>query len=143
MPEFVLAFVCFVRVCVCVCVCMCVFTAFSMAASQVNSAECLQHEDFARLGDQDEDFQAIAYTESKNLSAEYNHACHGMIFARSANILWEKFPKRGCVLVSRSGGKTHFLNSTLKLCILCSFKISRSEHYSFYCLVFRAVRYSH
>ena len=72
----------------------------STMASQVNSESCLQYDDCGRLGDSDADFVNIDFSDkSKSLYADYRHAAHGMIFARTEKILWNSFKMKGCVLV--------------------------------------------
>ncbi|KAK7476495.1 hypothetical protein BaRGS_00032243 [Batillaria attramentaria] len=58
-----------------------------------------QVEAFGRLGDDAKDFVQIDYEESMTKFADYKHAAHGMIFARSGRVLWDIYKLKGAVMM--------------------------------------------
>lgn len=90
------------------CVTFVVFAILSLIQLQLNyyfwsnmAAEmCLEYDHCGRLEDTGADFVDIDFSgESKSLYADYMHASHGMIFARTDRILWKSLKLRGLVLV--------------------------------------------
>lgn len=56
-------------------------------------------EGYGRHGDSKHDYKTITYTDSKKTYKDYMHASHGMLYARTDEILWKLYPLKAAILV--------------------------------------------
>lgn len=59
-------------------------------------------EGYGRHGDSKHDYKTIPYTNSKETYKDFMHASHGMLYARTDEILWELYPVKAAILVRTS-----------------------------------------